>query len=92
MNLNTLYSSFGKVPSLQSFSAYRDLESQHSDRLGSVSTSGDLLEYETLALRCVPPVVNVDNEGSDECTIITVDSANRPGTLVEVGFRRCACC
>lgn len=33
---------------------------------------------------CWPPQVTVDNETYDDRTIITVDSANRPGTLVEV--------
>jgi UTP:GlnB (protein PII) uridylyltransferase len=39
-------------------------------------------------LRCAADVlavqVTVDNETYDDRTIITVDSANRPGTLVEV--------
>jgi UTP:GlnB (protein PII) uridylyltransferase len=39
-------------------------------------------------LRCAAAVlavqVTVDNETYDDRTIITVDSANRPGTLVEV--------
>jgi hypothetical protein len=31
--------------------------------------------------------VVIDNESHDDMTVITIDSANRPGTLIEV----CAC-
>jgi hypothetical protein len=29
--------------------------------------------------------VTIDNETFSDCTRLTIDSANRPGTLVEVG-------
>lgn len=38
-----------------------------------------------LWLVCSRPNVVIDNETYDECTVITIDSANRPGTLIEVG-------
>lgn len=41
-------------------------------------------EYETLELRIHPPNVQVDNQTDPNATIVTIDSANRPGTLVEV--------
>ncbi len=41
-------------------------------------------EYETLELRIHPPNVHIDNQTDPQCTIVTIDSANRPGTLVEV--------
>ncbi|GFH11829.1 uncharacterized protein HaLaN_07396, partial [Haematococcus lacustris] len=50
----------------------------------SVTSDGLLLEYETLELRLHPPNVVIDNETYDDATLITIDSANRPGTLIEV--------
>ena len=43
-----------------------------------------LVEYATLELRVHPPEVSVDNHSDDKFTVITVDSANKPGTLLEV--------
>lgn len=74
-----------RPPSLQTFSEYKEAEANNANgKQSSVSTDGALLEYETLELRVHPPNVEVDNETYDDRTIITVDSANRPGTLVEV--------
>jgi len=43
------------------------------------------LPYSGCPLPCLSCLqVTVDNESYDDRTIITVDSANRPGTLVEV--------
>jgi len=50
----------------------------------SVSDAGVLLEYETLELRIHPPNVDIDNQTHEHRTIVTLDSANRPGTLVEL--------
>eukprot|EP00775_Hariotina_reticulata_P005371 gene5371-5606_t len=72
-----------KSPSVQTFAQYREAESQNC-RHTSVTSEGELLEHQTLELRVHPPNVTVDNESYDDRTIITVDSANRPGTLVEV--------
>ena len=36
-----------------------------------------------------PPNVQIDTEGDPEATIVTVDSANRPGTLIELVQVRC---
>lgn len=52
---------------------------------------GTLLEYETLELRLHPPNVMVDNETYEDVTVVTIDSANRPGTLIEVSEWDCAC-
>lgn len=41
-------------------------------------------EYETLSIRINPPRVSVDNSGCQECTLVKVDSINRPGILLEV--------
>ena len=81
--MNLLYKSVHKSPSLIAFTDYRESEAQN-DLQTSVSSSGELLEYETLELRVNPPNIDVDNNYDPSCTLITVDSANRPGTLVEV--------
>ncbi|XP_070033765.1 ACT domain-containing protein ACR3 isoform X1 [Nicotiana tomentosiformis] len=41
-------------------------------------------EYETLSIRINPPRVSVDNVSCKECTLVKVDSVNRPGILLEV--------
>ncbi|KAF4390536.1 ACT domain-containing protein ACR4 [Cannabis sativa] len=41
-------------------------------------------EFEKLMRRINPPRVTVDNDSSREATLITVDSANRRGSLLEV--------
>jgi hypothetical protein len=43
-----------------------------------------LLDNLTLELRVHPPEVHIDNSGDPHCTLITIDSANRPGSLVYV--------
>ena len=81
--MNLLLREVHKSPSLIAFSAYREAEALNELQT-SVSHSGELLEYETLELRVHPPNINIDNDFSPDFTLITVDSANRPGTLVEV--------
>eukprot|EP00798_Chlamydomonas_sp_ICE-L_P003114 gene3114-13125_t len=68
-----------RVSSLQTFSDYRRTE---TGRL--TGWDGSLVEYETLELRLNPPQVEIDNNMYDDMTVVTIDSANRPGTLVEV--------
>lgn len=68
--------------SLQSFQKYREVEEALQSR--STTLEGSLLEYETLELRVSPPNINIDNDTCEDSTIITIDSANRPGTLIEV--------
>jgi hypothetical protein len=75
----------GRSPSLRTFNEYRDEEAASVQRRSSVSREGLMLEYETLELRVHPPNVVIDNDAHETCTVITIDSANRPGTLVEVG-------
>ena len=69
--------------SLKPFLEYRESE-KHSEARAACSRAGELLEYETLALRVVPPNIEIENSDSESVTRVTVDSANRPGTLVEV--------
>lgn len=41
-------------------------------------------EYETLSIRINPPRVSVDNTSRKDCTLVKVDSINKPGILLEV--------
>lgn len=41
-------------------------------------------EYENLSTRINPPRVSVDNTSCSDCTLIKVDSMNKPGILLEV--------
>ena len=70
---------------LASLDVYRAAEARGGAGGAGVprSASTGLLEYETLALRVAPPEISVDNE-SAAATILRIDSANRPGTLVSV--------
>lgn len=69
--------------SLVSFAEYKQSEASNP-QMSSVTSEGTLLEYETLELRIHPPNVVIDNETYEDVTVITIDSANRPGTLIEV--------
>ena len=51
----------------------------------------DLPEYATLALRVDPSSVELDNNSSELASVLRVDSANRPGTLIEVGSNPLLC-
>ncbi|KAJ0026045.1 hypothetical protein Pint_08039 [Pistacia integerrima] len=41
-------------------------------------------EYENMSIRINPPRVSVDNSSCRECTLVKVDSVNKPGILLEV--------
>lgn len=41
-------------------------------------------EYENLSIRIYPPRVSVDNSSCTDCTLVKVDSINKPGILLEV--------
>lgn len=70
--------------SQQSFQQYR-LEESRNSLYTAVNSDGYLQDYETLVLKVNPPTVKIDN-GKGNQTLITVESANRPGTLVEVSL------
>eukprot|EP00892_Ulva_mutabilis_P010371 jgi/Ulvmu1/7706/UM039_0012.1 len=63
------------------FEEYRETE-RHNDVPRAVTKDGNLLDYETLELRVHPPNIRIKIE--EKGTLITLDSANRPGTLIEV--------
>lgn len=71
------------VSNLRSFPDYKESELKNSD-LSAVSPDGALWEHETLQLRVNPPTIEIDNQSSEDATRISLSSANRPGTLVEV--------
>ena len=50
----------------------------------AVDEEGCLLDNLTLELRVHPPEVHIDNAGDPHSTLVTIDSANRPGSLVFV--------
>ncbi|XWS23643.1 hypothetical protein CRYUN_Cryun28dG0032500 [Craigia yunnanensis] len=41
-------------------------------------------EYENLSVRINPPRVSVDNTSCTDCTVVKIDSVNKPGILLEV--------
>ncbi|CAM8986631.1 unnamed protein product [Rhodiola kirilowii] len=41
-------------------------------------------EYDSLMERIHPPIVVIDNEADEECTLVKVDSANKDGILLEM--------
>ena len=52
----------------------------------AVDEEGCLLDNLTLELRVHPPEVHIDNAGDSNSTLVTIDSANRPGSLVFVSI------
>ena len=72
----------GKGPPL-SRSGSRRSSAQNSSAAPLLDENG-MLEYATLELRVHPPSVKIDNTLEEGSTVVIVDSANRPGTLVEV--------
>lgn len=69
------------MSSTQTFAQYKEAESYNQSQQ-AVNKNGVLLDYETLELRVHPPNITVKIEENE--TLITLDSANKPGTLIEV--------
>jgi len=70
--------------SIACFDEYR--EEEKTSLQSSVGRDGKLRDYEALELRINPTQIEIDNNGDDSVTLLKVDSANRPGTLVEVSY------
>lgn len=68
--------------SLACFEQYK--EEEKTSLQSSVGRDGRLRDYEALELRINPTKIEIDNESDEEVSRILLDSANRPGTLVEV--------
>jgi hypothetical protein len=82
MSVNSLWAR-GKVPSTLHLSEWQEVERNNAGAT-AVTPDGSLLDNLTLELRVHPPEVNIDNTSDAKATLVTVDSANRPGTLVFV--------
>ena len=52
----------------------------------AVDDDGCLLDNLTLELRVNPPTVDIANDAHERWTVVTVDSANRPGSLIHVSL------
>lgn len=50
----------------------------------AVDEDGSLLDNLTLELRVHPPSIEIDNHMHEQWTTVTIDSANRPGSLIYV--------
>jgi hypothetical protein len=70
------------TPSLLALSEWQEKEKQALNC--AVDEEGCLLDNLTLELRVHPPEVHIDNSGDPTSTVVTIDSANRPGSLVFV--------
>lgn len=79
-----LYKSGGlrTSPSLLALNEWQEKEKQSLNC--AVDEEGCLLDNLTLELRVHPPEVHIDNSGDPHSTLVTIDSANRPGSLVFV--------
>lgn len=72
---------FGRSASVLALDEWKEKEARSR---AAVDEHGELLDSATYELRVHPPEVLVDNESHERWTIVTVDSANRPGSLVHV--------
>ena len=79
-----LYKSGGlrASPSLLALNEWQEKEKQSLNC--AVDEEGCLLDNLTLELRVHPPEVHIDNSGDTHSTLVTIDSANRPGSLIFV--------
>lgn len=57
----------------------------------AVDEDGSLLDNLTLELRVHPPTIDIDNGAHDRWTTVTIDSANRPGSLIYVSGQKAGC-
>jgi hypothetical protein len=74
----------GVVPS-QSMLALNEWQAKEKGALNcAVDEEGCLLDNLTLELRVHPPEIHIDNASDPASTVVTIDSANRPGSLVYV--------
>lgn len=80
-----LYKSTGGPRASQSTMNLNEWQEKEKHALNcAVDEEGILLDNLTLELRVHPPEVHIDNVGDEKYTIVTIDSANRPGSLVFV--------
>lgn len=83
--MNSLLFKSGGLKSSSSMLALSEWQEKEKQSLNcAVDEEGCLLDNLTLELRVHPPEVHIDNAGDPVSTVITIDSANRPGSLVFV--------
>lgn len=84
-SMNTLLYKSGGLRASPSLLALSDWQEKEKQALNcAVDEEGCLLDNLTLELRVHPPEVHIDNAGTSQSTLVTIDSANRPGSLVFV--------
>lgn len=83
-----LYTARGSSARLSSLLALSEWQEKEKYAFNcAVDEEGCLLDNLTLELRVHPPEINIDNSADEKSTVITIDSANRPGSLVFVSIR-----
>ena len=83
--MNSLLYKPGGVKSSASLLALSEWQEKEKQSLNcAVDEEGCLLDNLTLELRVHPPEVHIDNSGDPQSTLVTIDSANRPGSLIFV--------
>lgn len=71
---------------LETLESWQEKEARNQLQ-SAVDEDGSLLDNLTLELRVHPPSIEIDNGGHDKWTVVTIDSANRPGSLIYVRGR-----
>ena len=75
----------GRSPSSATLALSEWQEKEARNQLQSaVDEDGSLLDNLTLELRVHPPSIEIDNHAHEKWTVVTIDSANRPGSLIYV--------
>lgn len=83
--MNSMLFKAGGLRASQSLLALNEWQEKEKHALNcAVDEEGCLLDNLTLELRVHPPEIHIDNMGDPNNTIVTIDSANRPGSLVFV--------
>lgn len=72
-----------RSPSLLALSEWQEKEARNQLQ-SAVDEDGSLLDNLTLELRVHPPTIDIDNKAHDKWTTVTIDSANRPGSLIYI--------
>lgn len=71
---------------LETLESWQEKEARNQLQ-SAVDEDGSLLDNLTLELRVHPPSVEIDNAAHERWTVVTIDSANRPGSLIYVRGR-----
>ncbi|PRW60951.1 uridylyltransferase [Chlorella sorokiniana] len=66
---------------LETLESWQEKEARNQLQ-SAVDEDGSLLDNLTLELRVHPPSIEIDNHSHEQWTTVTIDSANRPGSLI----------